>query len=250
MERNMEDKVFSKDFHQLTSSERESYSELFTSEEEFRAIKDLYSGIARYRQNSADSKYAVKEKLDALFHEQFGEEKLVNWRIVSRIAAVSLVLVGSFLWWILQTNSSVSKPNPTLQAKKGTEVAPRKIVGNDTLSNWTQPVKEEPLLAANESVQANVEPEKILHVRVVNENENMNYSLKNESMPMTVSAVQEDVTPDSAPSAKRIAISTQAEAVSLTAPDLKDGIYQAGEEIRYSSEWNDSLLLLVQPVFQ
>lgn len=248
MESNMEDKVFSKDFHQLTSSERESYSELFTSAEEFRAIKDLYSGIARYRQNSADSKYAVKEKLDALFHEQFGEEKLVNWRIVSRIAAVSLVLVGSFLWWILQTNSSVSKPKPTLQAKQGTEVAPVKMAGKDTLSNWMQTIEEEPLLAANESVQANVEPEKILHVRVVNEN--MNYSLKNESMPMTVSAVQEDVTPDSAPLATRIAISTQAEAVSLTAPDLKDGIYQAGEEIRYSSEWNDSLLLLVQPVFQ
>lgn len=80
MEKELVDKIMDKKFMELTSSERENFSEWFSNEDEFDQLKNVFTEVERLKLTQTFSpRTETKKSLDELFAKQQEKIKPVFW---------------------------------------------------------------------------------------------------------------------------------------------------------------------------
>lgn len=124
MEANNFDKVFLKDFHQLTESEKLEMKDLFTTEDEFLNLKYVLGSINQsiLEQKTSEPSPKIKADLDHLFHQTYQNKGVLwynavgtffisrekNWhqQNLTRIAAIFCIILVTIPFWKAELKSN------------------------------------------------------------------------------------------------------------------------------------------------
>lgn len=168
MERDIIDIIGSKEFIELTNSEKNELAEFFTTEDEYNQLKNVFKNINAMNIEVPNPKTETKRDLDALFVQTYPKaapiwynsifavaipkDKPIYRQPLIQVAALALLLFLA----IPLFNSDFSKPNQLAENKVVNDDSAELIEVKDTLEGNLQDVKKEIDLAEDSFEEVNV----------------------------------------------------------------------------------------------
>jgi len=158
MKKDLIDTIMEKEYHALTTAERDELRSFCASEEEYNQIKEVFVGVERMTWENPTPKAETKQRLDELFDNTYPkaapvwyssiltvilpEDKPIHRQPLAQVAAIALLVLLTVPFW----NSEVTPIEQPVQMASNEIVEPNASENN----NNDSAVNEKPVVTDGE----------------------------------------------------------------------------------------------------